>query len=256
MTAPIDIAHLRQLFSKRMREAMDISLQKKYVTHSIEGMLQARHAVELAKQLVQSGSEMKSGLQKLAKAKALELSFESIMLEKQFAPLFSKQDFVRARWNLSQVDPSYQPPEGEALYAESDQINETATTPRVTSQVTKYKRDSAQIKLAKDRASNGKCELCGCLGFETLAGSYYLEGHHVIPLNCNGDDTEWNIAMLCPDDHKIAHFGRDRLAVRDRLIAILGEHYPAHHDSLQQRARAMDSMSGAEILLEDLESGS
>jgi len=256
MTEPIDIAQLRQLFNVRMRQAMDISLQKRYVTHSVDGMLKARHAVEVAKQLVRSGSEIKSGLLKLAKAKALELSFESIMLEKQFAPLFSKQDFDCARWNLSQVDQEYQPPEGNAVCADNNQNNKTAATPRVTSQVTKYKRDSAQIKLAKDRAHDGKCELCGRLGFETLAGGNYLEGHHVVPLNCNGDDKEWNIAMLCPEDHKIAHFGKDHLAVRDRLIAILGDHYPTQREALQHLARSMDSMNSSETLLEEMENGS
>lgn len=105
------IEPLRQAFSNRIREAMDISLRKKYVTHSIDGMLSRKHAVEVAKQLVQPGAELKSGLKKLAKANALPLSFESIMLEKQFQPLFSKHDLEYARFNLLEISPTYLPPE-------------------------------------------------------------------------------------------------------------------------------------------------
>jgi hypothetical protein len=101
------IDSLRQIFAERIRTAMDISLQKKYVTHSIDGMLQARHAVDVAKLLVRPGADIKSGLKKLARAKALHLSFESIMLEKQFQPLFLQRDLECARFNLMEADPSY-----------------------------------------------------------------------------------------------------------------------------------------------------
>jgi len=94
---------LRQRFAARIREAMDISLQMKYVTHSIDGMLQSAHAVDVAKRLVKPGSDQKSGLKKLAKANALNLAFESIMLEEAFQPLFTKNDLACARFNLSEV---------------------------------------------------------------------------------------------------------------------------------------------------------
>lgn len=92
---------------------MDISLATKYVTHSIDGMLASQCAVEVAKKLVQPGSDIKPGLKKLAKAGALHLSFESMMLEKQFRSLFSKQVLEMARFNLLEADPTYQP---TALY--------------------------------------------------------------------------------------------------------------------------------------------
>jgi hypothetical protein len=94
------IDSLRENFSKCVRQAMDIALRKKYVTSSIEGLLSTRHAVEVAILLVGPNSEMKSGLKKLAKFNALQLSFESLMLKKQFQPLFSKQDLECARFNL------------------------------------------------------------------------------------------------------------------------------------------------------------
>ena len=98
------VEDLRQRFAARIREAMDIALQKRYVTHSIEGMLQRAHSVEVAKQLVKPGSDQKSGLKKLAKANALDLAFESIMLEEAFQPLFTKNDLACARFNLSTVN--------------------------------------------------------------------------------------------------------------------------------------------------------
>jgi len=101
---------LRQLFASRIRDAMDIAVNGKYVTHIINGMLQKQHAVELAKKLVQPSSEIKSGLKKLAKANLLKLSFESIMLEKQFASLFTKDDLELAQFYLAQVNSNYTPP--------------------------------------------------------------------------------------------------------------------------------------------------
>jgi hypothetical protein len=49
-------------------------------------------------------------LKSLAKYDALHLSFESIMLEPRFAPLFNKNDLDCARFNLSEANPNYQPP--------------------------------------------------------------------------------------------------------------------------------------------------
>ncbi|CUK01088.1 Uncharacterised protein [Achromobacter sp. 2789STDY5608615] len=97
-------------FGARIREAMDISLSKKYVKTPIEGLLKMYPPVILAKRLVKPNSDIKSGLKSLAKHGALHLSFESIMLETCFAPLFNKNDLDCARFNLFEADPSYRPP--------------------------------------------------------------------------------------------------------------------------------------------------
>ncbi|RQS47484.1 phospholipase D family protein [Burkholderia sp. Bp8986] len=97
---------LAKEFGARIREAMDISIQKKYVKSTIEGMMATYPPVTLAKRLVTQG-DIKSGLKNLAAHDALDLSFESIMLEPQFAPLFSKDDLDCAHFNLSRVDPSH-----------------------------------------------------------------------------------------------------------------------------------------------------
>jgi 5-methylcytosine-specific restriction enzyme A len=70
-----------------------------------------------------------------------------------------------------------------------------------------FERDSEVVKLAKSRASDGRCELCGKEGFKTANGNFYLEGHHVIPLNCGGPDDVRNVVAICADDHRRAHYG-------------------------------------------------
>jgi 5-methylcytosine-specific restriction protein A len=58
-------------------------------------------------------------------------------------------------------------------------------------------------------------------------GGFYLEGHHVIPLNCGGLDDERNVVAICPDDHRRAHYGEDRHVLRDRMISdVLSKMYP------------------------------
>lgn len=110
VTATASPDALAREFGARIREAMDISLSKKYVTTSIEGLLEMYPPVTLAKRLVKPGSDIKSGLKSLAKHGALHLSFESIMLEPRFAHLFNKNDLDCARFNLFEADPSYRPP--------------------------------------------------------------------------------------------------------------------------------------------------
>lgn len=90
-----------------------------------------------------------------------------------------------------------------------------------------YERDSAVVRAAKLRAADGKCELCEKKGFVTASGAYYLEAHHVIPLNCGGPDDERNVIAICADDHRQAHYGEDRHNLRDIMIwDVLAKKYP------------------------------
>lgn len=108
--ATVSLDALVREFGSRIREAMDVSLSKRYVKTSIDELLITNPPVILAKRLVQSGSDIRNGLKSLAKHGALRLSFESIMLETRFAPLFNKNDLDCARFNLLMADPSYRPP--------------------------------------------------------------------------------------------------------------------------------------------------
>lgn len=90
-----------------------------------------------------------------------------------------------------------------------------------------FERDSEVVKAAKRRAADGRCELCEKEGFRTPGGGFYLEGHHVIPLNCGGLDDVRNVVAICPDDHRRAHYGEDRHVLRDRMIwDVLSKKYP------------------------------
>jgi hypothetical protein len=83
--------------------ATNVAVAKGYVTRTIHSLLQQTHAVELAKKLVVT-PDLKSGLKQLKKVNALELSFERIMLEPHFSPLFSKEHLECAQWNLERVE--------------------------------------------------------------------------------------------------------------------------------------------------------
>lgn len=86
---------------------------------------------------------------------------------------------------------------------------------------TVFNRSALVRQQVLDRAE-GHCEFCGIRGFETSSGSIYLETHHVIPLSEGGADTERNVAALCPDHHRQAHYGASRDTIRVELLTKLG----------------------------------
>ncbi len=120
-----------------------------------------------------------------------------------------------------------------------------------TTLTTTYTRDPEVARQAKKRAADGRCELCGELGFETAQGGYYLEAHHVIPRNCRGPDEIWNVAAICSNDHKRAHFAKDRREVRDQLIQMLAGQYEDTRIQLLELAAKMDASESTEKDLED-----
>jgi hypothetical protein len=89
------------------------------------------------------------------------------------------------------------------------------------------RRQSAGLEFVRDprvRAhaltrANGHCEHCGARGFEMASGAIYLETHHVVPLCEGGADHVTNVAALCPNDHKRAHFGADADFIRAALLS-------------------------------------
>jgi 5-methylcytosine-specific restriction protein A len=76
-------------------------------------------------------------------------------------------------------------------------------------------RDAALLR------AGGKCELCHQQGFRMTGGAIYLETHHVIPLCENGPDHESNVVAICANDHREAHHGERREAIRANLLAML-----------------------------------
>lgn len=76
---------------------------------------------------------------------------------------------------------------------------------------------SADVRRRVLLRAKGHCELCGAKGFSTVAGQVYLETHHVVPLSEGGADSVLNVVALCPNDHRRAHHGEDRVQLRERL---------------------------------------
>lgn len=87
-----------------------------------------------------------------------------------------------------------------------------------------YERTRAVRDAVLARAS-GVCELCGKRGFQTPSGAIFLETHHVVPLSENGADRVENVAAICPNDHREAHYGKDAALIKEQLLAILCELY-------------------------------
>ncbi len=118
-----------------------------------------------------------------------------------------------------------------------------------------FERDSEVVKAVKRRAVSGCCELCGKEGFRTASGGFYLEAHHVIPLNCGGLDDVRNVIAICADDHRRAHFGEDRHAVRDRMIwEVLAALYPDDTDffeTMDERSHDIERSELGRRKLED-----
>jgi hypothetical protein len=88
---------------------------------------------------------------------------------------------------------------------------------RIMSKVWTYSRDP-RVREAVLRRADGRCELCGELGFITPDGGRYLESHHVISLANDGEDRLTNVVALCPNDHREAHFGQRRDEIEAQMI--------------------------------------
>ena len=83
-----------------------------------------------------------------------------------------------------------------------------------------YLRDR-QIRDQALRRAAGRCEFCNAPGFRTTSGKLYLETHHVVPLSQGGSDDVRNIAALCANDHREAHYGERASTIRTELLAML-----------------------------------
>lgn len=70
--------------------------------------------------------------------------------------------------------------------------------------------------------ADGNCEYCNNPGpFEDLKGNLFLEVHHIHRLADDGPDSPQNVAAICPNCHKEAHFGKNKNAIRERLAEII-----------------------------------
>lgn len=91
---------------------------------------------------------------------------------------------------------------------------------RRTAQVVRYVRNQEVREKVRQRAQ-GRCEYCDQEGFLMVDGSRYLETHHIHSLGEDGPDTEGNVIALCANDHRAAHFSKERDALAEKMRVIM-----------------------------------
>lgn len=75
-----------------------------------------------------------------------------------------------------------------------------------------YYQRCAQITCYARLRAKGICEGCGTRApFVGPDGAPFLEVHHITRLADEGPDSPENVAALCPNCHRRAHYGSDRL---------------------------------------------
>jgi hypothetical protein len=89
-------------FDQRLRDSIHESISLGYSPTRFMEMLNKWGGVGTAKRLVASG-EIQDGIRRIVEMGHPELSMESIMLEPQFASLFSEGELQAARWRLDQL---------------------------------------------------------------------------------------------------------------------------------------------------------
>jgi hypothetical protein len=108
---------------------------------------------------------------------------------------------------------------GEARYADQFDLEEAEETAPNRREVNGFAFDrDPQVRRAALRRAEGKCEYCGESGFRMTSGRIYLETHHIVPLCEGGADHLRNVAALCPNDHRRAHFAAERASIRKELL--------------------------------------
>lgn len=84
--------------------------------------------------------------------------------------------------------------------------------------LTEYRNRSIQIKKYALLRAEGKCENCGNdAPFVNVDNIPFLEVHHIFSLADNGPDHPVNVAAICPNCHKEAHYGKNSEILKESL---------------------------------------
>lgn len=89
-------------FEAKLREGVEKTIALGYTPTKFVSMLNSRDAVVLAKGLIASG-DIQDGMQKVVDLGAPQLTMESIMLEADFAGLFTQGELEAAKWRLERA---------------------------------------------------------------------------------------------------------------------------------------------------------
>jgi 5-methylcytosine-specific restriction protein A len=84
--------------------------------------------------------------------------------------------------------------------------------------LTEYKNRSIEVKKYALLRSNGKCENCEKdAPFVNSNNIPFLEVHHIFSLSDDGPDHPINVAAICPNCHREAHYGKEMQTLKDKL---------------------------------------
>lgn len=84
--------------------------------------------------------------------------------------------------------------------------------------IKEYRIRSIQIKKYALLRADGKCEKCdNNAPFKNELGIPFLEVHHIFSLSDDGPDHPVNVAAICPNCHREAHFGITKAKIKNDL---------------------------------------
>lgn len=112
------------------------------------------------------------------------------------------------------------------LYTLRTKIENQSTKPikSKSTNVIEYQLRSKQVKEYALIRANGDCEFClSSAPFEDLYGIPFLEVHHIHRLADDGPDIPENVAAICPNCHREAHYGFNKKELKRRLTKIIKE---------------------------------
>lgn len=121
--------------------------------------------------------------------------------------------------NIDQIEPILPDAEVDLEELRRRAFEAAEPTPeRVPAQRSVFARSQDVRDYVLARAG-GECEHCRRPGpFVRPNGSLYIECHHVHRLSDGGPDSPCNVIGVCPDCHRRAHFGIDRVEFNQLLI--------------------------------------
>jgi 5-methylcytosine-specific restriction enzyme A len=125
-----------------------------------------------------------------------------------------------------------------ALYRARPQVNDgemQLSTVQIRDRIREQKSDCTKVQSVREcflrsdllrlyarKRAMGACELCGEKApFSTPAGEPFLEVHHILRLADDGPDDPENVAALCPNCHRNAHYGKDSDEIRRKLVGLI-----------------------------------
>lgn len=147
-----------------------------------------------------------------------------------FTPTIGKRKGNRLlHFHLVPVYPSFMPELGEdSSYFRTGEVsfsklratlvarNGSAVIGQVAA--TEFRKGSAQTRVYARLRAAGSCENCDMPApFVDKSGQPFLEVHHIDRLADDGPDLPTNVAAICPNCHREAHYSSDPSQFRERL---------------------------------------